>query len=87
MRDVINAGIVDLIEETVAAGAAPAAARKELAGMGTMSRDERITAVTFAVMVAGWIFADTLKINVTSTAFMGLGVLLAVSVVAPRLMH
>ncbi|MBK7592123.1 MAG: DASS family sodium-coupled anion symporter [Betaproteobacteria bacterium] len=59
---------------------APAAARKELAGMGTMSRDERITAVTFAVMVAGWIFADTLKINVTSTAFMGLGVLLAAGV-------
>ncbi|MBK7791548.1 MAG: DASS family sodium-coupled anion symporter [Betaproteobacteria bacterium] len=59
---------------------APAAARRELAGMGTMSRDERITAVTFAVMVAGWIFADTLKINVTSTAFMGLGVLLAAGV-------
>lgn len=59
---------------------APAAARKELAGMGTMSRNERITAVTFAVMVAGWIFADTLKINVTSTAFMGLGVLLAAGV-------
>ena len=32
MRDVINAGIVDLIEETVAAGAAPAAARKWWSG-------------------------------------------------------
>jgi DASS family divalent anion:Na+ symporter len=59
---------------------APAAARKELAGMGPMSRDERITAVTFAVMVAGWVFADTLKINVTSVAFMGFGVLLVAGV-------
>ena len=59
---------------------APAAARKELAGMGTMSRDERITAVTFAVMVAGWVFADMLKLNVTSIAFMGFGVLLVAGV-------
>jgi DASS family divalent anion:Na+ symporter len=59
---------------------APAAARKELAGMGPMSRDERITAVTFVVMVAGWVFADTLKINVTSVAFMGFGVLLMAGV-------
>ena len=28
MRDVVNAGLVDLVEETVAAGASPAAARK-----------------------------------------------------------
>jgi DASS family divalent anion:Na+ symporter len=48
--------------------------------MGTMSRDERITAVTFAVMVAGWVFADMLKLNVTSIAFMGFGVLLVVGV-------
>jgi DASS family divalent anion:Na+ symporter len=33
---------------------APAAARKELAGMGRMSRDEWITAATFVFMVAGW---------------------------------
>jgi DASS family divalent anion:Na+ symporter len=59
---------------------APAAARKELAGMGTMSRDERITAVTFVVMVAGWVFADALKLNVTSIAFMGFGVLLVAGV-------
>ena len=44
--------------------------------MGPLSRDERITAVAFALMVAGWIFADTLKLNVTSIAFAGLGVLL-----------
>ncbi|MDH5264525.1 MAG: anion permease [Betaproteobacteria bacterium] len=59
---------------------APAAARQELAGMGTMSRDERITAVTFVVMVAGWVFADALKLNVTSIAFMGFGVLLVAGV-------
>ena len=45
-----------------------------------MSRDERITAVTFALMVTGWVFADTLKINVTSVAFMGFGVLLVLGV-------
>jgi len=55
---------------------APAAARTELASMGPLSRDERITAVIFVAMVAGWVFADTLKINVTSVAFMGFGVLL-----------
>jgi len=59
---------------------APVAARKELAGMGPMSRDEWITAVTFAVMVAGWVFADALKLNVTSIAFMGFGVLLLAGV-------
>jgi len=59
---------------------APVAARKELAGMGPMSRDEWITAVTFAVMVAGWVFADALKLNVTSIAFMGFGVLLVAGV-------
>jgi DASS family divalent anion:Na+ symporter len=59
---------------------APAAARAELAGMGRMSRNERITAVTFAFMVAGWVLADRLKINVTSVAFMGFGLLLVTGV-------
>lgn len=59
---------------------APAAARAELAGMGHMSRDEWITAVTFAVMVTGWVLADMLQINVTSVAFMGFGVLLVAGV-------
>lgn len=31
-------------------------------------------------MVTGWVFADTLKINVTSVAFMGFGVLLVLGV-------
>jgi DASS family divalent anion:Na+ symporter len=59
---------------------APAAARAALGEMGPLSRDERITAVTFALMVAGWIFADALKLNVTSIAFAGMGVLLMTNV-------
>jgi DASS family divalent anion:Na+ symporter len=59
---------------------APAAARAELARMGPLSRDEWITAVTFVVMVAGWVFADRLKLNVTSIAFMGFGALLLAGV-------
>ena len=59
---------------------APAAARAGLAAMGPLSRDEKITAVAFALMVAGWIFADHLKLNVTSIAFAGLGVLLMTNV-------
>ena len=59
---------------------APAAARKDLAGMGPMSRDEWITAVTFALMVAGWVFGSALNLNGTSVAFMGFGVLLVAGV-------
>ena len=55
---------------------APAAARKALAALGPLSRDERITAVAFVLMVSGWIFADRLGLNVTSIAFAGLGLLL-----------
>ena len=59
---------------------APVAARKALAALGPLSRDERITAVAFALMVSGWIFADKLGLNVTSIAFLGLGVLLMAGV-------
>jgi len=59
---------------------APAAARKDLAGMGTMSRDEWITAVTFVVMVAGWVFGNALQLNGTAVAFMGFGALLVAGV-------
>ena len=59
---------------------APAAARRDLAGMGPMSRDEWITAVTFALMVAGWVFGSALNLNGTSVAFMGFGVLLVAGV-------
>jgi DASS family divalent anion:Na+ symporter len=59
---------------------ASAAARRELAEMGSMARAERITAATFLVMVASWVFADRLGLNVTSIAFLGLGVLLVTGV-------
>ena len=59
---------------------APAIARKELRSMGALSRDEWIVAVTFAVMVTGWVMADTLRLSLTAVAFTGLGVLLASNV-------
>lgn len=59
---------------------APAAARKELAGMGAMSRNEWITAGTFVLMVAGWVFGNALNLNGTSVAFLGLGGLLLAGV-------
>ena len=60
---------------------APKAARAELGAMGAMSREEWITAIVFALMVVGWVLADKLKINVTSVAFMGFGVLLVAGVI------
>jgi len=59
---------------------APANARKELNTMGPFSRDEWIVAVVFAVMVTGWVMADTLRLSLTAVAFAGLGVLLATNV-------
>lgn len=59
---------------------APAIARKELRGMGSLSKHEWIVALTFAVMVAGWVMADSLQLSLTAVAFAGLGVLLATNV-------
>ena len=59
---------------------APAAARRDLVALGSLSRDEWITAIAFTLMVAGWIFADKLHLNVTSIAFAGLGLLLMTGV-------
>lgn len=59
---------------------APALARKELQSMGRLTRDEWIVAVTFAVMVTGWIMADSYKLSLAALAFAGLGVLLATNV-------
>jgi len=55
-------------------------ARKALAELGPLSRDEWITAIAFVLMVSGWIFADALGLNVTSIAFGGLGLLLMTNV-------
>jgi DASS family divalent anion:Na+ symporter len=59
---------------------APREAREALAGLGALSREERITAVAFVLMVLGWVFADALKLNVTVIAFAGLGILLMAGV-------
>jgi DASS family divalent anion:Na+ symporter len=59
---------------------APAAAREALKAMGPMSRDEKIVAVAFALMVSGWILSGTLNLDRTAVAFAGLGALLATSV-------
>ena len=63
---------------------APPAARKQLATMGAMSRAEWITAATFVLMVAGWVFGSKLNLNTTSVAFMGFGVLLLAGVITPE---
>jgi DASS family divalent anion:Na+ symporter len=59
---------------------APAAARAALRSMGSLSRDEWIVAVAFAVMVTGWVMAGAWNLNLTAVAFGGLAVLLATSV-------
>jgi len=59
---------------------APAAARAALQAMGRLGRDERLVAVAFALMVAGWVLAGSLALDVTGVAFAGLGGLLAVRV-------
>lgn len=59
---------------------APAAARKALAELGPLSREEWITAIAFVLMLSGWIFADKLQLNITSIAFAGLGLLLMTGV-------
>ena len=49
---------------------APALARQELHSMGP-PRDEWIVAVTFAVMVTGWVMADSLHLSLPAVAFAG----------------
>jgi len=46
-----------------------------------MSREEWITAGTFVLMVAGWIFGSALQLNTTSVAFMRFCVLLFLGVI------
>jgi divalent anion:Na+ symporter, DASS family len=59
---------------------APKAARDALRSMGPLTRDERIVAVAFAVMVTGWVMAGTLNLSLAAVAFAGLGALLATNV-------
>ena len=55
---------------------APEAAAEALRAMGPVSRQEWITAMTFAGMITGWALSDPLNINTAAIAFLGLGVLM-----------
>ena len=59
---------------------APAAAKRALAAMGPLSRDERVVAATFVGMVALWASAGFLGLDSTAIALVGLGILLAAGV-------
>jgi divalent anion:Na+ symporter, DASS family len=62
--------------EVTATPQAPAEARRALAALGPLSRDQKIVAVTFLGMVSLWGAAATLGIDTTAVAFLGLGALL-----------
>jgi DASS family divalent anion:Na+ symporter len=59
---------------------APAAAKRALAALGPLSRDERIVSLTFVGMVGLWASAGFIGLDSTAVAFLGLGVLLATGV-------
>jgi DASS family divalent anion:Na+ symporter len=59
---------------------APAAARRALAALGPLSRDEWTVALTFIGMVALWASAGFLGFDSTAVALLGLGILLATGV-------
>lgn len=59
---------------------APKAARDALGEMGSLSRDEWITALVFGLMILAWIFAGALKLNLAAVAIAGLGILLTTGV-------
>ena len=56
---------------------APEAARRALAALGPLSRNEKIVLAAFVGMVALWGSAATFGIDSTAVAFLGLGLLLA----------
>jgi DASS family divalent anion:Na+ symporter len=60
---------------------APAAARRALATLGSLTRQEWIVLIVFAGMVLLWGSAATLGLDSTAIAFLGLGVLLATNVI------
>ena len=62
---------------------APADARKPLAAMGPPTRGQKVVGITFLGMVSLWGLASTLHIDPTAIAFLGLGILLATSVLTP----
>jgi divalent anion:Na+ symporter, DASS family len=57
-------------------------AREARRAMGPLSRDEKVVAVAFVLMVGGWVAGPRLHLDATTVAFAGLGALLATRVLA-----
>ena len=70
--------------EVTATPDAPVAAKAKLQALGPLSRDERIVAAIFVVMVALWALSATLSLDSTAVAFAGLGVMLATGVLTTQ---
>ena len=60
---------------------APAKAREELAKLGPMSTDEKITAGALGLTVMLWVFGGAYGINAVAAALTGLSILLVTGVV------
>lgn len=61
-------------------GDAPKMAAQKLKEMGPISRDEWLMLLAFFILLALWIFGGSLSIDATTTAFIGLTLLLLTSV-------
>ena len=59
---------------------APNIASEALKEMGSMSKDEKITAGVFIGMVTLWVFSGVLGIDKSAVAFLGLGILMLTNV-------
>ncbi|HEY7291053.1 MAG TPA: DASS family sodium-coupled anion symporter [Vicinamibacterales bacterium] len=60
---------------------APAVARRALAALGPLTRQEWIVLIVFVAMVVLWALAGTIGLDSTAIAFLGLGALLATGVI------
>jgi DASS family divalent anion:Na+ symporter len=59
---------------------APRHSAEELERIGPMSRDEKITAVTFVLLVVFWALADFIGVDKTAVAFLGLAILMIANI-------
>jgi DASS family divalent anion:Na+ symporter len=59
---------------------APQRSAEALERMGPMSRDERITGITFMLMVVFWALADVIGVDKTAVAFLGLAILMIANI-------
>lgn len=70
--------------EVTSTPSAPASARESLRALGPLSRNERIVAATFVVMVILWGSAAMTGLDATAVALLGLGVFLATGVLTAK---